>query len=96
MKWFKICVIDIFCTVRGDPDEYLNFAISLHQKAAIYIRKKNKELDLAFLYVNVRSKSNLTYWYQNPTDTGQILCFRSSALLQHLKKCDLRNGSQIL
>ena len=32
MKLFKRYVADIICTVRGDPDEFLKFANSLHNK----------------------------------------------------------------
>ena len=39
MKLFNKYVDDIICTVRGDPDEYLKFANSLHNNQPIYLRK---------------------------------------------------------
>ena len=78
MKLFKRYVDDIICTVRGDPDEYLKFANSLHNNLQFTLEKVNIEENLAFLdiNVNVSSKSNITcHWYQKPTDTGIILNF---------------------
>ena len=88
MKLFKRCVDDIICTVRGDPDEYLKFANSLHNNLQLILEKVSMEEDSAFLdnNINVSSKSNITcHWYQKPTDTGIILSFRSCAPLQHKK-----------
>ena len=88
MKLFKRYVDDIICTVRGDPDEYLKFANSLHNNLQFNLEKVNMEENLAFLdiNVNVSSKNNITcHGYQKPTDTGIILNFPSCALLQHKK-----------
>ena len=88
MKLFKRYVDDIICTVRGDPDEYLKFANSLHNNLQFTLEKVNMDGGLAFLdiNVNVSSKNNITcHWYQKPTDTGIILNFRSCAPLQHKK-----------
>ena len=88
MKLLKSYVDDIMCTVRGDPDEYLKFANSIHKNLQFTLEKVNMDGDLAFpdINVNVSSKNNITcHWYQKPTDTGIILNFRSSAPLQHKK-----------
>ena len=88
MKLFEMYVDDIICTVRGDPDEYLKFANSLHNNLQFTLEKVNLDGDLAFLdiNVNVSSKNNSTcHWDQKPTDTGKILNFRSCAPLQHKK-----------
>ena len=62
MKLFKMYVGDIILTVRGDPDEYLKFANSLHNNLQFTLEKVNMVGDLAFLdiKVNVSSKSNIT------------------------------------
>ena len=89
MKLFKMYVDDIICTVRGDPDEYLKFANSLHNNLQFSLEKVNMDGDLAFpdINVNLSSKNNINcHWYQKPTDTGIILIFRSFAMLQHKKK----------
>ena len=88
MKLFKRYVDDIICTVRGDPEEYLKFAIFLHNNLQFTLEKVNMEGNLAFLDINkkVSSKSNTTcHWYQKTTDTGIILIFGSFAPLQHEK-----------
>ena len=88
MKLFKRYVDDFICTVRGDPDDFLKFANSLHNSLQFTLEKVNMEGNMAFLEknVNVSSKSNITWqWYQKPTDTGLILNFRSCAPLQHKK-----------
>ena len=43
MKLFKRYVDDIICAVRGDPDKYLKFANSLHNKSQITLEKVNME-----------------------------------------------------
>ena len=88
MKLFKIYMDGIICTVRGDPDEFLKFANSLHNNLQFTLEKINMEENLAFLEINVNmsSKSNITcHWYQKPTDTGMLLNFRRCAPLQHKK-----------
>ena len=88
MKLFKRYVDDFICTVRGDPDEYLKFANSLHNNLQFTLEKVNMEGNLAFLEINVNvsSKCNITCdWYQKPNDNGIILNFRSCAPLQHKK-----------
>ena len=88
MELFKKYVDDIICMVRGDPDEYLKFANSLHNKLQFTLKKFNTEGDLGFLdiNINVSRESNITcHWYQKSMDTGIILKFRSCALLQHKK-----------
>ena len=88
MKLFKRYVDDIICTVRGDPDENLKFANSLHNNLQFTLEKVNMEGNLAFLdiKVNVSSKINIIcHWYQKPTDTGIIPNFRNCALPQHTK-----------
>ena len=88
MKLFKRYVDDIICTVRGDPDEYLKFAKSLHNNLPFTLEKVNMDGDLVFLDINVNmsSKNNITcHWYQKPTDAGIIMNFRSCAPLQHKK-----------
>ena len=52
MKLFENYVDDIICTVRGDPDEYLKFANSLHNNLQFTSEKVNMEGDLAFLDIN--------------------------------------------
>ena len=87
IKLFKRYVDDIIYTVRGDPDEHLKFANSVHNNLQ-FILEINMEAELAFLdiNVNVSSRSNITFhWYQKPTDTGIMLNFRSCAPLQHKK-----------
>ena len=86
MELFKKYVDDIICMVRGDPDEYLKFANSLHNKLQFTLKKFNTEGDLGFLdiNINVSSESNITcHWYQKSMDTGIILNFRSCAPLHH-------------
>ena len=39
MKLFKRYVDEIICTVRGDPDEYLKFAKSLHNNLQFTLKK---------------------------------------------------------
>ena len=88
MKLLKKYADDIICTVRGDPDDYLKFANSLHNNLQFTLEKVNMDGDLAFLViiVNVSSKNNITcHWNQKPTDTGRILKFRSCVPLQHKK-----------
>ena len=88
MKLFKRYVDDIICTVRGDRDEYLKFANSLHNNLQLTLEKVNMDGDLAFLDINVNVSSNNNincHWYQKPTDTGIILNFCSCAPLQHKK-----------
>ena len=43
MKLSKRYVDDIICTVRGDPDEYLKFANSLHNNLQFTLKKLNME-----------------------------------------------------
>ena len=88
LKLFKRYVDEINCTLRGDPDEYLKFANSLHKNLQLTLEKVNMDEDLAFLEINVNvsSKNDITcHWYQKPTDTGIILNFCSCARLQHKK-----------
>ena len=57
MKLFKKQVDGIICTVRGDPDEYLIFANSLHNNMQFTLEKVNMEGDLAFLDINLNVSS---------------------------------------
>ena len=57
MKLFKRYVDDIICTVRGDPDEYLKFANSLHNNLQFTLEKVNMDGGLAFLDINVNVSS---------------------------------------
>ena len=45
MKIFKRYVDDIICTVRGDSDEYLKIANSLHNNLQFTLEKANVEED---------------------------------------------------
>ena len=47
-KLFKMCVGDIICTVRGDSDNYLKPANSLHKNLQFTLEKLNIEGDSAF------------------------------------------------
>ena len=65
MKLFKRYVDESICTVRGDPDDCLKFASSLHKNLQFTLEKLNMEGDLAFLDINlnVSSTSNITcHW----------------------------------
>ena len=97
-KLFKRYVDDIICTVRGDPDEYFNFANSLHNNPQITLEKINMEGVPVFLdiLINVSSKINIIcHWYQKPTDTGIILQFRSCATHQHKKNVIQGTGHKV-
>ena len=61
MKLFKRYVDNIICTVRGEPDEYLKFANSLHNNLQFTLEKDKMEGNSAFLdiNVNVSSKNNI-------------------------------------
>ena len=39
LKLFKMYVDHIICTVRGDPDEFLKFANSLHNNLQLTLEK---------------------------------------------------------
>ena len=82
MKLFKKYVDDIICTVRGDEDEHLKIANSLHKNLQFIKEKKKMEGDLAFLHINVNlsSENKITcHWYQKRNDTGIKLNFHRSA-----------------
>ena len=77
---------DIISTVRGDPEEFLKLAISLHNNLQFILEKINTEGNMAFLDIdkNMSSKSNIAcHFYQKPTDIGLIFCI--CAPLQHKK-----------
>ena len=59
MKLFKRYVDDIIRTVRGDPDEFLKFANSLHNNLQFTLEKINMEGDLAVLDINVKVSSKI-------------------------------------
>ena len=78
---------DIISTIRGDPEEFLKLAISLHNNLQFILEKINTEGNMAFLDIdkNMSSKSNIAcHFYQKPTDMGLIFCI--CAPLQHKKK----------
>ena len=86
LKLFKRYVDDIVCTVKGNPLDYLEYANSLHKNLQFTLETPNGSGDLAFLHQNINLneyRKISCHWYQNSTDTGIILNFRSCAPLQH-------------
>ena len=79
---------NFICTAHGNPDKYLKFANSLHNKLQFSLEKVYMEGVLAFLDINknVSTESHFTcHWYQKSTVTGIILNFCSYSPLQHKK-----------
>ena len=77
-KLFKMYVDDVICPVRGDPDEYLEFAIPLNKNLQFTLEKVNNEGDLVLPVINenVSSKSNITcHCYQKETVFLQLYLF---------------------
>ena len=68
MKLFKRYMDDIICTVRGDPDKYIEMGNCLLNNLQFSLEKVNMEGKLAFvdIDVNVSSKINITcHWLQH-------------------------------
>ena len=66
-KLFKRYVDDIVCTVKGNPLDYLEYAISLHKNLQFTLETPDDSGDLAFLDLNIKVNEDRTiscHWYQ--------------------------------
>ena len=73
LKLLKRYVDDIVCTVKGNPLDYLEYAISLHKNLQCTPETPNGRGDLAFLDLNINLNEDRKircHWYQKSTDTG--------------------------
>ena len=68
MKLFKRYVDGFICTVRGDPDEYLIFAISIHKNLQCILKNVKTEENLAFLDLNVNMSSEESFSWVSKTN----------------------------
>ena len=86
VKLFLRYVDDIVRTVRGEPVCLLDAANSLHPNLQFTLEKTNSEGILPFLDLSINvSQGRLVTcsWYQKPTDTANILNYRSGAPTQY-------------
>ena len=80
VKLFLMYVDDIVETVRGKPNCVLDAANSLRSNLQFILGETNSEGNLPFLDLNInisQDRSVTCNWYQKPTDTGNILKYRS-------------------